>query len=272
MRGAAIPLIASAACISGLLLLLNLGGRDRSDSSDLMVYCAAVVMKPLEEIARGFEEETGIGVQLQFGGSGTLLSNLEISGQGDFYIAADSSYTDIAVERGLVVDTLALCEIRPVIAVGHDNPLGIRRVDDLLGEDVRLSLANPDAASIGKTTKELLESLGLWEEIHASIQRNGVFKPTVSGSATDVRLGVVDAAVVWDVTVNQFDKLDAVSLEGSENFIRHVTIGRLVSSERDGELEAFLDYLVTPNQGIAIFRKHGFGDAPITGLADVHVH
>ena len=272
MRSAAIPFIVSAVCISGLLLLLNLGDRGGSDPGELMVYCAAVVMEPLEEIARGFEDETGIGVQIQFGGSGTLLSNLEISGQGDFYIAADSSYTEIAVERGLVGDTLALCEIRPVIAVGQNNPLGIRGVGDLLGENVRLSLANPDAASIGKTTKELLEGLGLWEEIHASILRNGVFKPTVSGSATDVRLGNADAAVVWDVTVNQYEKLDAVSLEGSENFIRHVTIGRLTSSERDGELEAFLEYLVKPNRGIAIFRKHGFGELPITGLADAHAH
>ena len=99
--------------------------------------------------------------------------------------------------------------MRPVVAVAKGNPKNIRTFDDLLREDVRVALANPDAASIGRTIQELLEKqrpMGRVEE-HAK-----VFKPTVGDVANDVKIGSVDAGVVWDATARQYPELEAVHL------------------------------------------------------------
>ena len=62
-----------------------------TSSRPLLVYCAAGLKGPVEAAAKAYEKETGTAVQLQFGGSGTLLSNLRVSGQGDVFVAAGTA-------------------------------------------------------------------------------------------------------------------------------------------------------------------------------------
>ena len=262
MRGAFVPLIVSASIIAVLVVLLRDSKDSESASATLLVYCAAGIKAPVEEIAKAYEEEFGVRIQLQYGGSGTLLGNIEISHRGDLYIAADSSYTDIAREKNLVQETIALCLLRPVIAVAAGNPHDIAGVDDLLRDGLRLSLANPDAASIGKTAKKLLDAMGLWDGISAAVHERGVFKPTVNEVANDVKLGTVDAAIVWDVTVNQYDELEAIPIRGSEAFVKHVNVGVLTDSDRPAEALRFARYLAAPEKGAATFERHGFPSVP----------
>jgi molybdenum ABC transporter molybdate-binding protein len=263
MRGAAIPLILTVAIIVALLSLLSESGSGSgSGSTELLVYCAAGIKGPVAEIARAYEDEFGVSIHLQYGGSGTLLSNLEISNQGDLYVAADTSYTDIARGKGLVREAIPLALLEPVIAVPKGNPKNITSVDDLLRDGLRLSLANPDAASVGKTAKKMLGKIGLWERINAAVRQNGVFKPTVSEVANDVKLGTVDAAIVWDVTVNQYDELEAVPIRGSEGFVKHVTIGVLTKSKQSAEALRFARYLAAPEKGAPVFEKNGFPSVP----------
>jgi molybdate transport system substrate-binding protein len=258
MRGAAVPFIVTVAVIALLVFLLGGSEKKSVDSTEILLFCAAGIKAPISEAAKAYEDEFGIKVQIQYGGSGTLLSNLEISNQGDLYIAADTSYTDIARDKGLVQETIPLSLLQPVIAVPEGNPKNITSVDDLLRDELRLSLANPDAASVGKTAKKLLGKIGLWEKINKAVQDNGVFKPTVNEVANDVKLGTVDAAIVWDITVNQYDELEAIPIRGSEDFIKHVTIGVLTQSKQSAEALRFARYLAASEKGGPIFEKNGF--------------
>lgn len=265
MRNALIPLIVSALIVSGLLWIIMDRPQTPEAPAVLHVFCAAGIKAPVAQIAQAYEEEYGVKVQLQYDGSGTLLSHLAISQQGDLYIAADSSYTDIARDKGLVRETIPLSLLRPVIAVPIGNPKNIHSVQDLLGEDIRLSLANPDAAAVGKTTKKLLSQQGHWKSIEAATQSRGVFKPTVPAVANDVKLGTVDAAIVWDVTVNQYPEIEAVAIAGADAFEKHVTIGVLSASQHPAQALRFARYLSAPTKGGQRFEENGFpsvvGDA-----------
>src|SRR4051812_17977283 len=55
----------------------------------LVVYCAAALKAPLEALAKEYEQEFGVPVQLQFGASQQLLTNAEVSHVGDLYLPAD---------------------------------------------------------------------------------------------------------------------------------------------------------------------------------------
>ncbi|MFK7776881.1 MAG: substrate-binding domain-containing protein, partial [Gimesia sp.] len=74
-----------------------------AENESLTMYCAAGIKPPVAAAAAQFAaEEYGIPIHLQYGGSGTLLSNLQVAKKGDLYLAADTSYIEIAREKNLL--------------------------------------------------------------------------------------------------------------------------------------------------------------------------
>ncbi len=50
----------------------------------------------MDEAAQAFENQTGIKVYLNYGGSGTVLSQMELSRTGDLYIPGSPDYLEKA--------------------------------------------------------------------------------------------------------------------------------------------------------------------------------
>ncbi len=260
MKSIRYPLLLSVAALLVLVLLLPTNSR-RKESPALLVYCAAVLRVPMEAIALEYKDKHRVQLQLQFGGSGTLLGNIEVSGVGDLYIAADGTFAAKALEKGLVREALPIALIRPVILVQAGNPKSVRGLSDLQRADLRVSLANPEAASIGSVTRRMLQERGQWDLVEAAIQQRGVFKPTVSDVANDVKLGVVDLGVVWDVTARQYPELETLAIPEAEGVVEEIVASTLKCS-REPELAGdFLRFLTGPDGG-RILAAHGFG-API---------
>ena len=83
---------ASLLALGGLLGFLYLDQRPADPNPEnrpLVVYCAAGMQKPMKAVAAAYEEEFGQRVELQFGGSNTLLANIEVAQVGDLYIPGD---------------------------------------------------------------------------------------------------------------------------------------------------------------------------------------
>ncbi len=89
-------------------LLLRKPGvaRQHASSQPLVLYCAADVNPPIAEVVKDYQNELGVTVSVQCGGSGTLLSNLRVAQTGDLYLAADASYIEIARAHGVIVETI----------------------------------------------------------------------------------------------------------------------------------------------------------------------
>src|SRR3954469_3930685 len=79
--------LASLAVLAGLVALLSVDVTawlaPRGQAPPLVVFCAAGLRKPVEEAARQYQEAHGVEVQLQYGGSETLLGQIAVSGRGD---------------------------------------------------------------------------------------------------------------------------------------------------------------------------------------------
>ena len=94
--------------ISASAALLALALRQAPSSKrTLMVYCAAGMKQPVEHIAHQYEKETGARIELQFGGTGTLLSQLRIAKKGDLFIAADEDSFEEAKKLGVIEESLS---------------------------------------------------------------------------------------------------------------------------------------------------------------------
>jgi len=242
------------------LLLWKPGADSRQVSSQpLVLYCAAGVNPPVAEIVKEYERDLGVTVRVQYGGSGTLLSNLRVAQTGDLYLAADASYVQLARAQDLIAETIPLATQRPVIASAKGNPKEIQSAKDLLREDVRVALGNPDAASIGKQTEAALSKAGLWESLKRAVQSRGVFKPTVNDVANDVKIGTVDAGVVWDAVARQYPELEIVApLTKDPNFAMEITVAVLRNSRQPTEALRFARYLSARDKGLEAFRRHHY--------------
>ncbi|MGA2865037.1 MAG: molybdate ABC transporter substrate-binding protein [Verrucomicrobiota bacterium] len=249
-----LSLLAGGALV--LLLYWHPGeGRRGQTTGPLLVYCAAGLKPPVEAVARQYEKECGVAVQLQYGGSGTLLSNLRVAARGDVFLAGDESYIELARSNGLVVESIPIGRMGLVVAVRRGNPKGVHSLGDLVRADVRLALGNPDAAAVGKLGRELLEQTGDWAAIEA---RAKVFKPTVNDLANDVKLGAADAALVWDATVSAYPELEAVKFPPIDRGEQRVTLGVLRCSRQPTAALHFARYLTAGDRGLGEFRRAGY--------------
>jgi molybdenum ABC transporter molybdate-binding protein len=251
---AAFGSLAMMAVLAVLLfgLARNPQGNTVVNRKPLLLFCAAGLKPPVEALARRYERAYGIPVQIQYGGSGTLMSNIRVSHLGDLFLAADESYIKSARELGLVAETIPLAHQRPVIVVRKGNAKHIHTLEDLRLSGTRFALANPDAASIGRTVRALLRQTGQWTDFERSA---AVFKPTVNEVANDVKLGSVDAGIVWDATAEQYPELEGVHLPLFDGAPETISIGVLSESGQPSAALRFARYLGARDQGLQEFER-----------------
>ncbi|HAL72653.1 MAG TPA: molybdate ABC transporter substrate-binding protein [Verrucomicrobiales bacterium] len=241
---------------AGVLAFYSLRSASDKPGQTLTVYCAAGLKKPVEAIAAQYQKELGVSVSLQFGGTGTLLTQLRVANRGDLFIAADEGSLADARKLKVTREVLPLAIQRPVIAVAKGNPKNIRTLADLEKPDIRLALTNPEAASIGKITQKLLGPR--WEGL---VKKAVVMKPTVTEVAADTQLGAVDAALVWDSTLAQFKDLEMVNVPKLSTHEEKASAAILSSATSSTEALKFARYLAAPDKGGAIFKSLGFQPA-----------
>lgn len=246
--------VVAAVAAAGIGALIAMGLRGQP----LRVYCAAAMRLPMDQIAADYSQAHGIRVEVVYGGSNVLLSQIVVGRKGDLFLPADESYLATLRERGLVRETIPLATMRPALVVQRGNPKAIGGLKDLLRPDVRTSFANPDQAAIGKVVRGMLIEAGAWADYEKRITATGVFKPTVGDVANDVKLGAVDAGIVWDVIAAMYPELQAVPAPELAKGSSSVTVGALsCAADRDAALR-LAEYIASPDGGLRAFRAHGF--------------
>lgn len=252
-------LAAGATCAVLVLLLAGMSNRPGigDGAGELLVHCAAGVRPAVEPIAREYEREYGVKIQLSYGGSGSLLSQIATNRIGDLYLAGDESYTLLARERGLVAEIIPLATMRPVVVVKRGNPKSITHIGDLLRDDVVVALGNPDQAAIGRKVRSLLSDAGIWDDLNQHVTESGVFMPTVSDIANVVKLHA-DAGIVWDTTIALYDDLEAVRLSELDAGTVQVTAGVLTTSRVPTDALRFARYLAAADRGLLTFAEAGY--------------
>ena len=255
------PALLSA--LLGLLLFLDLAhlardGQAEAGGERVVLYGAAVLRAPLEELAHSYEERYGTRIEARFGGSGAMLALLESGGDGDLFLPADDSYVELARSKHLSAEVLPLASLRAVIGVAPGNPLHISTLDDLSRPGLRLGIGDPRCA-VGLVVRELLGEAGRWAPIASA---RTVEHPTVNQLGTDLALGALDAALIWDATARQYG-LDLVAVPLFEAAPRRIEVALLRRAPHRQAALRFARFL-TSTEAHAILARHGFQplDAP----------
>jgi molybdate transport system substrate-binding protein len=242
-----------------LLLPLSFGGCTVAEQSKtITAFCGAASKPAMEEAAKAFTEKSGIPVYLNFGGSGTVLSQMKISREGDLYIPGSPDYMVIAERDGVVNRGTAriIAYLVPAIVVQAGNPKKIKELSDLANPGIKIGIGNPETVCVGLYAIEILERSNLLEAVGRNIV---TYAESCERCATLVALKSVDAILGWDVfPAWNPGTMDAVYLK-PEQIPRIAYIPVAVSSfSKDTEsAKRFMDFLVS-SDGRRIFSKWGY--------------
>jgi len=245
-----LALLALLAAGGGLLLLSPAPGGP--ETVEMYIYADRTLQAPLEALLEGFKREMlleGFNVEyrLFYGSSGFALSQLELRGHGDLYVADGLHFALIGVEKGLLdPESLEVIGyIHLALLVPEGNPKGIEGLMDALGRgDVRMAVGNPEHVTAGVLAFQLFRSLGLEEEVWRLV---GEGRIVLAGSASEaanlVLTGAVDAALTFNVyeALNP-DKLDSVPDPTVESVRAEVVVA--LPAERGPLAEKLYTYIL----------------------------
>ena len=243
------------ATLSGAILCASAA---LAQPGSIEVFAGSASKPAAEEAARRFEERTGIRVLLHFGGSGAVLSQMELARRGDVYFPGSSDFMEIAKRKGLVrpETEVRVAYLLPAINVARGNPKGIRALEDLARPGVRVGIARPETVCVGLYGVEVLERAGLAEKVRPNVAS---FAESCEKTAQMVALGLVDAVLGWDV----FDDWNPKRIEtipyppDRVTRIGYVPAAVSVFSKAPAEARALLELLVS-EEAREVFRRHGY--------------
>lgn len=227
----------------------------------LLVYAGAASKPPTEEAALQFESKTGVHVDLVFGGSGTVLSQMTLNKNGDLYFPGSSDFMEKAKADGLVYGETEqkIVYLVSAINVQKGNPKQIHTLHDLLKPGLKVAIANPETVCVGLYATEIIDRNFNAEEKTAFISNLINYTESCDKTATAISLKTVDAVIGWSVF--QYwdpDNIETIALHASEIArIGYIPIAVSTFTQQRDLAQQFIDFLCSA-EGQAIFKKYHY--------------
>lgn len=232
--------------------------------TSILVYSGAGLKKPMNEIGAAFTEKTGINVEYNFAGSGTLISQMELSRKGDAFIPGGTPDYRIAQDKGLVGEPGYVAYHVPIIAVQKGNPQNITSVDDFARPGLKIALGGANSTAIGRAGDKLFQKHGILDDV----EKNVVLRaPTINEVVVAMNMGTADAALLTLDMINP-ETMDTIDLPQEDGLTLIVPIGATAFTTQPDAARQFATF-VTSDEGKAIFAKHGFPTYPDPAYAGI---
>jgi molybdate transport system substrate-binding protein len=224
----------------------------------LFVLSGAGLKCVLDPLAEAFTKETGIEVEYSYLCSAMLLTNLELTRQGDVFVPGAKHYFNLARQRGLVDESHMVIggyQV-PCIMVQKGNPKNIQRLEDLLAPGLRLGVGDFEAMAVGRLTKEMLTREQILEPFMENVEVVGGTAPKL---CLPVCMNSIDAAINLTATAKTFDHCTDIVLIDPEKVVYSTFPVALTRYARnDADALRYFEFVQSP-QARKIFAEHGFG-------------
>lgn len=217
------------------------------DSAEVInVQAAASMQNALTEIEQNFEEQ-GYDVQINYGGSGTLVTQIQEGAPADIFISAAMTNFDTLKATNPMVEDAVLTTNNLVLIANKDSD-----VTQLADADT-IAIGTPSSVPAGMYATEVIDSLGLTTQLSDKI----VQTKDVTEVLTYVETGDADLGFVYNTDALASDKIKVVATydERYHDPIEY-PIGLLTDNS---SAKVFYDYL-NSDEALEIFEKYGFGN------------
>jgi len=247
--------------VAAVVLITMTGcGNSRVEDKSITAFVGSASKPPMEEAAALFEIRTGIKVYLNFGGSGTLLSQMKLGKTGDVYIPGSPDFMVKAERDGIVAPASfnKIAYLIPAICVQKGNPKKIKSLADLTKPNIEFAIGDPNAVCVGLYAIELLDYNGLLNQTkNAGTCRT--YASSCDNTAALIGLKSVDAVIGWDIFATWNPETTEAVMLPPEQVPRIAYIPAAVTNFAldNVNAEKFIDFLVS-SDGQEIFRKWGY--------------
>lgn len=239
--------------LSVILCVLVLTGCNKSSQNELTISVATSLLNPINEIIKEYENENNVKVNINFGGSGTLKSQIENGADVCAYFSANEKFMDELVEKNMVKeDEINVPISNSLVLIKSDKcKYDIKSLKDLLKYDITMAIGQIDTVPAGQYAKESLEKLNIFNEIKDKL----VYGKDVSAVKNYVETSEVDLGIVY-----KSDSLDLKSsqvvLEIPKNLHENInyTLAPINSSEDGKKIIEFINSKYSKK----ILREYGF--------------
>ena len=225
-----------------------------SAPKELVLLCGSSFVNPAEQLCKQFTAETGIAIVSTVAGSEDFLPLVKAGKKGDILITHDP-YLDETRKAGALSDSVEVGFVAPVLAVQKGNPKGIKRIEDLAGEGLKVGLTDPQYSTCGEMVFALLEKKGIKEAVLKNVENRLTKGHSTLG--TWLKTQTVDAVIMWNGVAHTFkDDLDVVRTPYQYDTEVRVHVIGLSYTKQPDALKQFIDF--AREKGPAIFAEHGY--------------
>jgi molybdate transport system substrate-binding protein len=244
----------------GLAMLVCLPVTGIAQQKHIRVAAASDLQVVMPQIAKAFEQQARIGVELTYGSSGNFFAQIQNGAPFDLFFSADSEFPARLVRGGAADGRSAAVYglgglILWVPAKAKCNPQA-ERWNCLLKADVsKIAIANPAHAPYGRAAISAIQAAGVYEQVRQKL----VFGENISQAAQFAQSGNAQAGVLatsqtkssgisegkyWEVPRDSYPRIEQ-------------TVVVLKATKEKSAAEEFVKF-VTEGPGHALLQQFGF--------------
>ncbi|NES27199.1 molybdate ABC transporter substrate-binding protein [Micromonospora terminaliae] len=241
------------------LALTGCGGADDEPSAGtggtVTVFAAASLTESFTKLGKDYEAtHPGTRLVFNFAGSAALATQITQGAPADVFAAASPATMKTVTDAGEAAGTPAvLVRNQLVIAVPKGNPDRVVGLADLARPGVKVALC-AEQVPCGAAAKTALAAAGV-RLAPATLEQD------VKGALAKVKLGEVDAALVYRTDVRAAAELDAVEFPESARAVNDYPIVVLKHAGNPDGARGFVDH-VRSAAGLAALTAAGFQAPP----------
>jgi len=216
------------------------------------VFAASSLTDSFKALGASFQAaHSGVTMQFNFGGSPTLVTQIEQGASADVFAAADTTNMDKLNADGFTAGTpqvFAHNKLEIIVAAG--NPKGIAGLADLAKPGVIYITAGPTVPA-GKYALQILTSAGV-KVTPKSLETD------VKSVVAKIELGEADAGIVYTTDVKAAgSKAQGVAIPDAVNVIATYPIITVKGAKNPNLAGAFVSYVLSA-EGQATLQSFGF--------------
>jgi molybdate transport system substrate-binding protein len=230
-------------------------------AAELQVYGGLAVRQPLTEIAKLYEQETGVKVNIVTGPPRELVASMAESKTGDVFVPGSYWAMNLAKSRGIVAESEGetVAYLVPCIAVEKGNPQDIWSLKDLARPGLKVAIRSeaegPEKPCLGEITSSAFESAGIAKKVKPNIVASLDKCDQVAAVLREKR---ADAVICWTFFAARFpNDLEAILLPKETAKDRPIPAAVTKYAADPTVARAFVAFLRSPTAQ-QVFVKRGY--------------